>query len=105
LTTARALALPPCASRLAPPPSRIDHCQRQKRAADRADEGVNGVPHRIEPENLVGEEFHEGRQPGRAHHPRIGKDLERLQMLGQRQDLKVHRQTCRQNCQVKAPAG
>ena len=45
----------------------------QQRARGNADEGVHRVPERIEPGDLVGEEFHEDEDRGCRDHIRMGE--------------------------------
>jgi hypothetical protein len=82
----------------------VDHREGQQGAAKRADEGVDRIPDRIDPGDLVGEEFHEGGGSGHPHHPGIGKDLQGLEVLGQGQDVEMHGKAGGQRGQVEPPA-
>jgi hypothetical protein len=53
----------------------VDECEREQRAAERANDAVDRVPDRIDPSDLVGEEFGERAGRGDAKHPRVREHL------------------------------
>jgi len=89
-------------------PSRVrtvDNCQRQKRSADGPDKRVDTVPDGIKPGNLVGKELRNGPDRADPQHPRVGENIQHLEIFGQRYDLEMHRKAGRKNGEVKAPSG
>ncbi len=66
-----------------------EHLNRQQRAADRANHGVNCVPDRIHPWNFVGEELEKIENTGDCNDPGVAEDLERLILWRQRDPVKM----------------
>jgi len=63
--------------------SGIDDGKAEQGAAQRPDEGMDGVPRAVDPSYLVGEEFSQRAGGGDADDPVIGEDIERLKLVGQ----------------------
>ena len=83
----------------------IDEREREQGAAQGPDDAVNRVPDRIDPGDLVGKELGERADRRDAQHPRVGEDLQRREMFGERQPAETHRDAGRQYGEVEPPAG
>ena len=74
---------------------------RKQRSADRPDDGMDGVPGRVDPRDFVGEKFQEIERTGNPKNERIAQDGERL--VGRTEDdpMLVDRQAGHKNRQIK----
>ena len=82
-----------------------EHLNCKERAANRPNHGVNGVPHRIDPRNLIDEKFQEIENACDGDDPRATKDLEGLVLRRQRDPMKVNGQPGDEDRQVKIDPG
>jgi len=83
----------------------IDHGQCEQRATERPDHGVDRIPDRIEPQNLVREKFRQCPQRADGQDPGIGESVEQLQMFGQADPAQPHCQAGDEHRQIEPPAG
>lgn len=81
-----------------------EHLNRQQRAADWANDGVDRVPDRIEPWNLVCEEFKEIENAGDADNPRVAENFERLILRREGYPMKMNCKPGGKNGEVKIDA-
>ena len=81
-----------------------EHLDREQCAADRANDGMDGVPDRIDPWNFVGAKFKEIENAGDANNPRVAKNLERLILRRQMDPVKMNRKSSGENGKVKIKA-
>src|SRR4029077_21185009 len=77
------------------------HLNCKKRTADRPNDSVNGIPHRIDPGNFIGKEFQEIENTGDGDDPRVTEDLKRLILRRQGDPVKMNSQSGGENGQVK----
>src|SRR2546426_9648886 len=82
-----------------------EHLNRQQRAADGANNGVERVPDRIHPWNFVGKKFQEIENASDADDPWVAEDLERLILRRQSDPVKMDGESGNENGQVKIDAG
>src|SRR4029434_8102531 len=78
-----------------------EHLDRKQSAADRANHGVDCVPDRIDPRNLIGEEFEQIENTGDADDPWIAENFERLILRREIDPVKVDCEASGQNGEVK----
>jgi len=78
-----------------------EHLDCKQRTTDRPNHGVNSVPDRIDPRNLVGEEFQEIENARDGDDPRVTEDVEGLVLRRQRDPMKVNSQPGNEDRQVK----
>src|SRR5262245_40996821 len=76
------------------------HCQ--KCAPERANYGVNGVPNRIDPRDLVREELKQKKNPGNNKDDRISKDRKRCKLRRKVDPPEMDRESRRKYGQIKA---
>src|ERR1051326_7400646 len=69
-----------------------EHLNGQERAADWADNRVNGIPNGIDPWNFVGEEFQTIKDSGNNDNCGVTEDIERLIGGSKRDPVKMNRQ-------------
>ena len=77
----------------------------QECAADRANDGMDRVPHGIDPRDLVGKKFERIQNASDADDPWIAEDLEGLVLSGQGDPVEVNGQPGGQNRQVQIDPG
>ena len=82
-----------------------EHLNRQQRAADRTNNGVDRVPDGIHPRNFISKELEEIEKTSDCNYPRVAEDLERLILWRQRDPVKMDGQSGDKNRQVKVDAG
>src|SRR5213592_4851813 len=78
-----------------------EHLDCKQRTTDRTNHGVNSVPDRIDPRNLVGEEFQEIENACDGDDPGVTEDVEGLVLRRQRDPMKVNGQPGNEDRQVK----
>ena len=61
---------------------------------------MDGVPDRIEPENLVGEKFGQRSERADRQYPWIGERIEHLKIFRQADPLQPHRETGDEDGQI-----
>lgn len=59
----------------------IDYRQREQRAAERPDQGVQTIPNTVEPGDFIGKKFRRRADSGHRNHPWIAKRFEQAQIL------------------------
>ena len=82
-----------------------EHLNCQQRATDWANNGVHGIPGRIEPRDFVGKKFEQIQNARDGDHERMSKDLERLILRRQCDPMEMNGQTGREDGQVKIHSG
>jgi len=75
---------------------------RERRAANRPDEGVHGVPQRVHPRDFVGDELDAVQPAGDADHPEAA---EHLKVRRQRHPAKPRRKANERHRRVQIHAG
>ena len=78
---------------------------REQRAADRPDDGVNGVPRGIDPRNFVREKFQDVERARDPEDERIAQNGERLVGRAEDDPMLMDREAGDENRQVKIDAG
>src|ERR1700736_2971621 len=81
------------------------HLNGEERPTDRTDDGVHGVPRRIDPRNFVGEEFDEIENAGNRDDHRVPEHFERLVGGGERDPVEMNWETGGENREVKIDPG
>ncbi len=81
-----------------------EHLNGKQRAADRTNNGVDGVPGGIDPRDLVGEKFEEIQNARDGDDDRLAENVERLISRRERDPMEMDRHTGRENRQVKVDA-
>ena len=82
-----------------------EHLNREERAADRPDDGVNGVPGRIDPRDFVREKFEEIENARDRDDPGMAEDFERLIVRREDDPVLVYRQAGDEDGEVKIDPG
>ena len=82
-----------------------EHLDREQSAADRPDDGVNGVPGGIEPRDFVGEKFEEIKNAGDDDDPGLAENFERLEIRREDNPVLMDGETGDENGQVEIEAG
>ena len=82
-----------------------EHLNGEQRAANRSDDGVHGVPDRIDPRNFVGQEFEQVEAAGDADDPGIGQNIERLILRPECDPVEMDRQTGDEHRQIQIDPG
>ena len=82
-----------------------EHLNRQQRAADRANHGVNCVPDRIHPRNFVREKLEKIENAGDCNDCRVAEDLERLIGRRERDPVEMDGQSSDENREIKVDPG
>ena len=82
-----------------------EHLNREERAADRPDDGVNGVPGRIHPRDFVREKFEEIENARDRDDPGMAEDFERLIVRREDDPVQVYRQAGDEDGEVKIDPG
>lgn len=81
------------------------HLNRKQGATDWTDHGVDSVPDRIDPRDLVREEFEKIKNAGNNDDRRMSENIERL-IVGTKCDpMKMNRESGRENCEVEIDSG
>ena len=80
------------------------HLNCKKRAADRPNHSMNGVPGRIDPGDFIGKEFQEIEDAGDGDDPRVAENLKRLVRRRQGNPMKMDSEAGGENRQVKVDA-
>jgi hypothetical protein len=83
----------------------IDDRHRQQGAADRPDHRVHGVPGAVDPRHLIREEFRQRADTRDPDQPVVGEDIERLQLVGQRNPAQLHCEAGDEADEIEPPAG
>ena len=78
-----------------------EHLDCKQRTANGTNHGVNSVPDRIDPWNLVGEEFQEIENACDGDDPRVTEDVEGMVLRRERDPMKVNSQPANEDRQVK----
>ena len=116
LATRRDEAFAVCAMRLVLPAEKQDddieggsgmteHLNGEERAADRTNDGVNGVPGGVDPRNFIGEKLQEIEDARDRDDGRMAEHFERLILRRERDPMLVNRQTGDENGEVKIDPG
>jgi seryl-tRNA synthetase len=82
-----------------------EHLNREQRAADRPDDGVNGVPGRIHPRDFIREKFEEIENARDRDDPRMAKDFERMIVWRGDDPMQIYRQAGDEDGEVKIDPG
>ena len=77
----------------------------KQRAADRPDNGVNGVPGGIDPRNFIGKKLQEIEHAGDRDDGGMAEDFERLILRRERDPMLIHRQAGDEDGQIKIDPG
>src|ERR1043166_1229258 len=78
---------------------------RDERAAERPNDRVDRVPRGIEPGHFVREKFEEIQDAGDDDDPGLAENFERLVTGRERDPMKMNREACDEDGQVKVDAG
>src|SRR5262249_49459142 len=81
------------------------HLNSKQCAANRANDSMNSVPHRIDPRNFIGEEFQEIENTGDGDNPRVTEDLERLVLRRKSDPMKMNGQAGGKNREIQIDPG
>jgi len=78
-----------------------EHAKSEERAADRSNDGMNRVPGRIDPWNLVGKKLQEIQNAGDGDDGGMPEDLERFILRRERDPMLIDRETGQKNRPLK----
>ncbi len=82
-----------------------EHLNGKQRAANRTNDGMNGVPGGVDPRNFVGEKFEEIKNARDRYNHRISEHFERLIGRRERDPVEMNGEAGSENRQVKINAG
>ena len=82
-----------------------EHLNGKQRAANRTNDGMNGVPSGVDPRNFVGEKFEEIKNARDRYNHRISEHFERLIGRRERDPVEMNGEAGSENRQVKINAG
>src|SRR5471030_3135303 len=81
------------------------HLDREQRAANRPDDGVNGVPGRIHPRDFIREKLEEIENARDRDDPRMAQDFERMIVRRQDDPVLIDREAGYEDGEVKIDPG
>ena len=82
-----------------------EHLNREQRATDWADHGMDGVPDGIDPRDFVCEKFEKIKNAGNDDHGGMPENIERLVVGTERNPVKMNGEPGRENGEVKIDSG